>query len=136
MATDSYDRLGGASVSANTRELPVPQKAVNIELVKQGGEVYWGVREADDAVVASQLYDPIQDDPGVRFLTSTVIDDDSRQLPVPDAVSDHWDQVAGGGTAVSGGDRLEFVTSDELADDEQMLVLPEWQVEDVLGEEA
>ncbi len=135
MASDSYDRLGDASVSTNTREVPVPQKAVNLELVKQGGEVYWGVRDEDGAVVASQLYDPIQNDPGVRFLTSTVIDDDSRQLPVPDAVSDHWDEEAGGGVAVSGGDRLEFVTSDELAAAEQLLVLPAWQVEDVLGDE-
>ncbi|WP_135853021.1 hypothetical protein [Halorussus salinus] len=134
MASDSYDRLGDASVSANTREVPVPQKAVNLELVKQGGEVYWGVREKDGAVVASQLYDPIQNDPGVRFLTSTVIDDDSRQLPVPDAVSDHWNEEAGG-VSVSGGDRLEFVTSDELAADEQLLVLPDWQVEAVLGDE-
>ena len=130
-----HDRLGGASVSANTQELPVPQKAVNLELVKSGGEAYWGVREADGAVVVSQLYDPIEDDPGVRFLTSTVIGDDSRQLRVPDAVFDHWDDVAGGGTAVVGGDRLEFVTTDEMAENEQMLVLPEWQVEDVIGEE-
>ncbi|UPV74832.1 hypothetical protein M0R89_01880 [Halorussus limi] len=130
-----YDRLGGASVSGDSRELPVPQKAVNLELVKSGGEVYWGVREADGAVLVSQLYDPLEDDPGVRFLTSTAIDDDSRQLRVPDAVYDHWDDVAGGGTAVRGGDRLEFVTTDEMADDEQMLVLPEWQVEDVLGED-
>lgn len=136
MATDSYDRLGGASVSKNTREVPVPQKAVNLELVKQGGEAYWGVRETDGAVVVSQLYDPIQDDPDVRFLTSTTVGEDSRQLDVPDAVYDHWDEVYGGGTAVSGGDRLEFATSDDLAADEQMLVLPEWQVEDVVGEEA
>jgi hypothetical protein len=134
MASDSYDRLGGASVSKNTREVPLPQKAINLELVKSGGEAYWGVREADGAVLVSQLYDPLNDDPGVRFLTSTVVDDDSRQLRVPDAVFDHWDDVAGGGTAVSGGDRLEFATSDELAADEQLLVLPEWQVEAVLGE--
>jgi hypothetical protein len=135
MPANSHDRLGGASVSTNTREVPVPQKAVNLELVKQGGEVYWGVREADGAVIASQLYDPIEDDPGVRFLTSTVVGEDSRRLPVPDAVFDHWDEETGGGVAVSGGDRLEFVTSDELAAAEQLLVLPEWQVEDVLGDE-
>ncbi|WP_135828442.1 hypothetical protein [Halorussus halobius] len=129
-----YQRLGGASIDGDSREAPVPQKAVNLELVKSGGEVYWGVREADGAVLASQLYDPLEDDPGVRFLTSTAIADDSRQLQVPDAVADHWDEVYGGGTAVTGGDRLEFVTTDELADDEQLLVLPEWQVEDVVGE--
>lgn len=128
----SYDRLGGAAVSGDSREVPVPQKAVNLELVKHGGEAYWGVREDDGAVVVSQLYDPIQDDPDVRFLTSTVIGEDSRQLRVPDAVFDHWDGIAGGGIAVSGGDQLEFVTSEEMAEDEQMLVLPEWQVEDVL----
>jgi hypothetical protein len=131
-----YERLGGASVSGDSRELPVPQQAINMELVKQGGEVYWGVREDDGAVVVSQLYDPLQDDPDIRFLTSTAIGDDSRQLRVPDAVYDHWDDVAGGGTAVTGGDRLEFVTTEAMAEDEQMLVLPAWQVEDVIGEEA
>ncbi|WP_135824086.1 hypothetical protein [Halorussus ruber] len=129
-----YERLGGASVSGNSQELPVPQQAVNMELVKQGGEVYWGVREEDGAVVASQLYDPVEDDPGIRFLTSTVIRDDSRQLRVPDAVFDHWDDIVESGSGVVGGDRLEFVTTDEMAEDEQMLVLPEWQVEDVVGE--
>ena len=54
-----YERLGGASVSGDSRELPVPQQAINVELVKQGGEVYWGVRETDDAVVVSRLYDPM-----------------------------------------------------------------------------
>ena len=130
-----YEQLGGASVGGDNQEVPVPQQAVNVELVKQGGEAYWGVREADDAVVVSQLYDPLEDDPGVRFLASTAIDDDSRQLRVPDAVFDHWDDVAGGGTAVVGGDRLEFWTTDELAENEQMMVLPEWQVEDVTGGE-
>ncbi|WP_115865172.1 hypothetical protein [Halorussus litoreus] len=130
-----YDRLGSASVSGDSRELPVPQKAVNLELVKSGGEVYWAVRETDGAVVASQLYDPLEDAPNVRFVTSTAIADDSRQLRVPDAVFDHWDDVYGGGTAVVGGDELAFATSDELAANEQMLVLPEWQVDDVLGEE-
>ncbi len=128
-----YDRLGGASVSGDSQELPVPQKAVNLELVKSGGEAYWGVREADGAVIVSQLYDPIQDDPGIRFLTSTAIPDDSRQLRVPDAVYDHWDDVADGGTAVAGGDRLEFVTTEEMAENEQMMLLPEWQVDDVIG---
>ncbi|WP_435175443.1 hypothetical protein [Halorussus sp. AFM4] len=130
-----YEQLGGASVSGDSREVPVPQQAVNMELVKSGGEVYWGVRETDGAVVASQLYDPLEDDPDVRFLTSTAVPDDSRQLRVPDAVFDHWDDVYGGGTAVVGGDRLEFWTTDELAENEQLLVLPEWQVEDVTGEE-
>ncbi|NHN59598.1 MULTISPECIES: hypothetical protein [Halorussus] len=131
-----YEQLGGASVSGDSREVPVPQQAVNMELVKSGGEVYWGVREADDAAVVSQLYDPLEDDPDVRFLASTAIDDDSRQLRVPDAVFDHWDDAYGGGTAVVGGDRLEFWTTDDLAANEQLLVLPEWQVEDVTGGDA
>ncbi|MFC4447903.1 hypothetical protein [Halorussus aquaticus] len=133
LSMPDYDRLGGASVSGDSQELPVPQKAVNLELVKSGGEAYWGVREADGAVIVSQLYDPIQDDPGIRFLTSTAIPDDSRQLRVPDAVYDHWDDVADGGTAVAGGDRLEFVTTEEMAENEQMMLLPEWQVDDVIG---
>jgi len=131
-----YDRLGSASVSGDSQEVPVPQKAVNLELVKSGGEAYWAVRETDDAVVVSQLYDPLEDADDVRFLTSTAIDDDSRQMRVPDAVFDHWDDVYGGGTAVVGGDELEFVTSDEMAANEQMLVLPGWQVDDVLGEDS
>lgn len=129
-----YQRLGGASVDGESRAVPVPQQAVNVELLKLDGEAYWAVRERDDAVVVSQLYDPLEDDDGVRFLTSSMVDDE-RLVQVPDAVVDHWEGVYGGGTAVAGGDRLEFVTSDELADDEQMLVLPAWQVEDVIGEE-
>jgi hypothetical protein len=128
-----YNRLGGASVSVETQEVPVPQQAINMELLKLDGEAYWAVREADDLVVVSYLYDPLEDDEGVRFLTSTVVDDD-RKVQVPDAVFDHWDEEWGGGTAVSGGDRLEFVTIEELAANEQMLVLPEWQLEELLEE--
>ncbi|WP_137285057.1 hypothetical protein [Halorussus salinisoli] len=133
--TESYERLGGASVSGDSYEVPVPQQAINMELLKLDGEAYWAVREDDGAVLVSYLYDPLEDAEGVRFLASTVVDDE-RLVQVPDAVFDHWEDVYGGGTAVAGGDRLEFVTTDEMADDEQMLVLPEWQVEDVLGDEA
>ena len=129
-----YNRLGGSSVSAETQELPVPQQAINMELLKLDGEAYWAVREADDLVVVSYLYDPLEDDETVRFLTSTVVDDD-REVQIPDAVYDHWDEIYGGGTAVSGGDRIEFVTTEEMAENEQMLVVPEWQLEELLGEE-
>lgn len=128
-----YNRLGGASVSGETQEVPVPQQAINMELLKLDGEAYWAVREADDAVVVSYLYDPLEDDEGVQFLTSSVVDDE-RMVQVPDAVFDHWNDVYGGGTAVSGGDRLEFVTTEEMAGNEQMLVLPEWQLEELLEE--
>lgn len=130
---ESHERLGGAAISGDSRAVPVPQQAINVELLKLDGEAYWAVRESDGAVVVSYLYDPLEDADGVRFLTSTVVDDD-RLVQVPDAVFDHWDDVYGGGTAVTGGDQLEFVTTDEMAETEQMLVLPEWQVEDVLGE--
>lgn len=128
-----YNRLGGASVSAEDQKVPVPQQAINMELLKLDGEAYWAVREADGAVLVSYLYDPLEDGEGLRFLTSTVVDDE-RMVRVPDAVFDHWNDLAGGGTAVAGGDRLEFVTTDEMAENEQMLVLPEWQAEDLLEE--
>ncbi|MFC4550837.1 MULTISPECIES: hypothetical protein [Halorussus] len=130
-----YERLGASSVDGQSRRVPVPQQALNMELLKLDGEAYWGVRESDDLVVVSMLYDPIQDDPEIEFLTSTVVEDDEdRLVTVPDAVFDHWDDVAGGGTAVTGGDELTFVTTADLQENNQMLVLPEMQVEDVLGE--
>jgi len=86
-------------------------------------------------VVVSYLYDPLADDESVRFLTSTVVNDD-REVQIPVAVYDHWNDICGGGTAVSGGDRIEFVTTEEMADEEQMLVVPEWQLEELLGEES
>jgi hypothetical protein len=39
-------------------------------------------------VVVSYLYDPLADDESVRFLTSTVVNDD-REVQIPDAVYDH-----------------------------------------------
>lgn len=84
-------------------------------------------------MVVSYLYDPLEDDEAARFLTSTVVEND-REVQIPDAVFDHWDEIYGGGTAVSGDDRIEFVTTEELAANEQMLVLPEWQLEALLEE--
>jgi hypothetical protein len=50
---------------------------------------------------------------------------------VPDAVLDHWDDAYGGGTAVSGGDDVLFVTTDDLADDHVLRVLPaDWAADD------
>ena len=135
MPSERYERLGEASVDGQSRRVPVPQQAINMELLKLDGEAYWGVREADDAVVVSMFYDPIEDDPEIRFLTSSVVEGDDRLVTVPDAAFDHWDDYAGGGTAVEGGDRLLFVTNDELQADRQMLVVPDVQVDDLLGED-
>jgi hypothetical protein len=35
-----YNRLGGASVSAETQEVPVPQQANNTELLQLDGEAH------------------------------------------------------------------------------------------------
>lgn len=75
-------------------------------------------------MLVSQNYDAIQDRDGVRYVTSSEVGQDVRELPVPDAILDHWDEVYGGGTAVVGGDDILFVTTDDLAADGLLRVLP------------
>ena len=135
VAGDSYRRLGEAAFDEHGREIPVPQRAFNQNFLALGAEAFWGIREADDVVLVSQLYDPIEDREGVQYVASSQVDED-RMLSIPDAVVDHWDVVAGGGTAVAGGDDLVFATSDELKEDSQLVVVPEQWADDVLGENA
>ena len=135
MASDSYEQVGDAAVRGNSLTVPVPQRAFNQELLEPDAEAFWGVRDEDGAVVVSALYDPFQDEPGFRFLDSSAVDDE-RMLKIPDAVFDHWDDLADGGTAVEGGDRLQFLTNDDLEANRQLLVVPEEQAADLRGGDA
>lgn len=131
-AAVEYDRLGSAAFDEHSGEVPVPQEAFNRELLALDAEAVWGIRD-DDGVVVSQLYDPIADGEGVRYVASTQIDEE-RVLTVPDGVLDHWDDVSGGPMAVESGDDIVFAASDDLADDEQLLVVPAAWADDVLGD--
>lgn len=133
-AAADYDRLGAAAFDDDSNELPAPQAAFDREFLVLDGEVFWGVREADDAVVASQLYDPIEDAEGMRYVASSQVDDD-RTVSVPSTVLDHWDDVAGGGVALTSGDDLVFATADDLAEERLLVVVPAEWVDDVLGNE-
>ncbi len=124
---EKIDRLGEAALDRQSREVPVPQRAFNRGFLSHSAEAFWGIRAGDDAVVVSQNYDAIQDRDGMRYVASTQIGEDVRELPIPDTVLDHWDEVAGGGTAVAGGDDILFVTTDDLSADGMLRVLPsEW----------
>ncbi|SFK87667.1 hypothetical protein SAMN04487950_1581 [Halogranum rubrum] len=127
---ESPRRLGSAAFNEYSNRLPMPQHVFDTGLLALGAEVFWGVREADDAVLVSQLYDPIQDGAGLRFVGSTQVDDE-RMLSVPDVVLNHWDRVAGGGMAVTSGTRLVFITTDALREDSQLLVVPEEWAEEL-----
>lgn len=118
------DRLGEAAFDAQSREVPVPQGAFNQGFLSHGAEAFWGVRESDDAVVVSRDYDSVAGREGARYVASSEIAADARELPIPDAVLDHWDDVYGGGTAVVGGDDVLFVTTDDLSGDHLLRVLP------------
>lgn len=130
---ESPRRLGAAAFNEYSNRLPMPQRVFDTSLLTLGAEVFWGIREADGAVLVSQLYDPIQDGAGLRFVGSTQVDDE-RMLSVPDVILNHWDRVAGGGTAVTSGTRLVFVTTDALREDSQLLVVPEEWAEELPGE--
>ncbi len=130
---ESYERLGEAAFDEYSAEVPVPQRAFNQEFLSLDAEVFWGVREADDAVVVSGRYDPIDEGEGMRYVASSQVDDE-RMLSIPNAVRNHWDDVAGGGTAVASGDDIVFATSERLTAVGQLLVVPEGMVDDVLGE--
>jgi len=121
---ERIDRLGEAALDRRSREVPVPQRAFNEGFLSHSAEAYWGIRAGDDAVVVSQNYDAIQRRDGMRYVASSQIGEDVRELPIPDTVLDHWDEVAGGGTAVAGGDDVLFVTTDDLSADGLLRVLP------------
>ncbi|WP_436931539.1 hypothetical protein [Halosimplex halobium] len=128
----TYDRLGEAAYDEHSNEVPVPQQAFNRGFLSLGEEAHWGVRD-DGSVVVSERFDPVQGGDGVDYVATTTVDDD-RVLTVPDEVTDHWDDAAGGPMAVESGDGVVFATSDDLATDRQLLVVPAAWAEDVLGE--
>ncbi|WP_435345363.1 hypothetical protein [Haloarchaeobius sp. HRN-SO-5] len=130
-----HERLGEAAFDEHANEVPVPQHAFDREFLAPGAEAFWGVRETDDAVLVSQLYNPLDEAGDVRYVGSSDVDDD-RMLSVPDVVLDHWDEVAGGGTPVTSGTELVFASSGELAERRQLLVVPEQWAGDVLGAEV
>ncbi|ELZ12430.1 hypothetical protein C478_10151 [Natrinema thermotolerans DSM 11552] len=128
---EAYEQLGAAAFDEHSSEVPVPQPAFDRTILSLGSEVFWGIREADDAVVVSGQFDPIQDGDGIRYVASSEVDGE-RSLTVPDTVLNHWDAVAGGGLAVASGDDLVFLTTDSLGADDQIRVVPEQWLEDVI----
>ena len=69
-----------------------------------------------------------------KYVASSRVDED-RMLQVPDAVTDHWDEVAGGGTAGTGGDELVFAIAENAAGDRLRVVPAKW-ADDVPGLEG
>jgi hypothetical protein len=133
--SEDVERLGKAAFDRQSREVPAPQQAFNRGFLAHSTEVFWGVRTDDDAVLVSQDYDAVDGREGVDYVASSEIGDDAREVPIPDAILDHWDEVYGGGTAVTGGDDILFVTTDDLSDDDVLWVLPADWAADVIGEE-
>lgn len=129
---ESYERLGEAAFNEHSNEVPVPQRIFNTGLLALDAEVFWGVRESDEAVLVSQQYDQLEERDGVRYVGSSQIDGE-RTLSIPGVVVNHWNDVAGGSTAVPSGTDLVFVTSDDLQEDGQVLVVPEQWSDDVLS---
>jgi hypothetical protein len=129
--SERYERLGAAAFDEHSNEVPVPQRAFNRNILSLNSEAFWGIRDGDDAVFASQEFDLMRDGDEMQYVASSEIDGD-RTLTIPDAVLDHWDIVAGGGMAVAGGDDIVFVTSDSLQADGQVRLVPEQWADDVL----
>ena len=131
--SEEVDRLGEAAFDGQSHEVPAPQRAFNRGLLAHSTEAFWGVRDRDDAVLVSQDYDALSGPDGVTYVASSQIGDDVRELPIPDTVLDHWGEVLGG-TAVAGGDGILFATTDDLAADGLLWVLPAAWADDVFGE--
>jgi len=131
---EDVDVLGAAAFDGHGLQVPVPQRALDQGYLSPG-EVFWGVRLADGAVVVSDLFDPIWDDEDYHYVGSSEVAED-RTLRVPDAVLDNWDRVYQGGDAVVGGDDLTFLTTPELTERDQLRVVPEAWLESVMGEES
>lgn len=125
--TEDVERLGEAAFDSQSREVPAPQQAFNRGFLAHSSMVCWGIRTPDDAVLIAQDFDVIEGRDGVTYVASTEIGTDVRELPIPEAVINHWDEVFGGGMAVTGGDDILFVTTESLATDGLLRVLPaEW----------
>jgi hypothetical protein len=121
---EDVDRLGEAAFDRQSREVPAPQRAFNQGFLSHSSEAFWGIRSDDDAVLVSGDYDAIEDGTNVRYVASSEIGVDVRELPIPDAVLNHWDEVLRGGTAVAGGDSILFVTTEDLERDGLLRVIP------------
>lgn len=128
---ESYEQLGAAAFDEHSSEIPIPQAAFDRTILSLRSEVFWGIREADDAVIVSGQFDPIQDGDGIRYVASSEVDGD-RLLTIPDPVLNHWDAVAGGGLAVASGTELAVLTADALQADDQLRIVPEQWLEDAL----
>lgn len=125
--TEDIERLGEAAFDSQSREVPAPQQAFNRGFLSHSSMVCWGIRERDGAVLIAQDYDTIEGRDGVKYVASSEIGTDVREIPIPEVVLNHWDEVIGGGMAVTGGDDILFVTTESLATDGLLRVLPaEW----------
>ena len=125
----SHDRVGAAAFDEHTGEVPAPQQVFNQQYLSLDAEAVWGIRD-DDVVVVSQQYDAIEATDSIEYVASTQVNE-NRVLTIPDRITDHWDEVAGGGMAVESGDDVVFATSDDPEADWQLLVVPAaWADED------
>jgi hypothetical protein len=130
----SHDRVGAAAFDEHTGEVPAPQQVFNQQYLSLDAEAVWGIRD-NDVVVVSQQYDAIEATDSIKYVASTQVDG-NRVLTVPDRITDHWDEVAGGGMAVESGDDVVFATSDDPEADWQLLVVPAAWADEVLGEDS
>ncbi len=124
LVAEDIDRLGEAAFDAQSQEVPVPQRAFNLELLSHGSEAFWGVRASDGAVLVSQNYGALEEREGVEYIASSEIGADVRELPIPSAVRNHWDDEIGGSIALAGEDDILFATTESLAEDGLLWVLP------------
>ena len=122
---ETYERLGEAAFDEHTNEVPAPQRAFDQEYIALGGEVAWGIREADGLVFLSQDYDAIEGRTGVRYVASSQVNDD-RVVTVPDTITNHWNEVADSGVGVASGDDVIFATTDSDADHVLAVVPAAW----------
>lgn len=130
----NVDRLGEAAFDRQSREVPAPQRAFNQGFLAHSIEAVWGVRSGDGAVLVSTEFDALENRDGVEYVASSEIAPDSRELPIPNRVLTHWDDEFGGGTALTGGDDILFVTTEDLAQDDILWVLPAEWADDMLEE--
>lgn len=124
---EDIERLGEAAFDSQSREVPAPQQAFNRGFLSHSSMVCWGIRARDGAVLIAQDYDALAGRDGVKYVASSEIGTDVREIPIPEVVLNHWDEVIGGGMAVTGGDDILFVTTESLAAEGLLCVLPtEW----------
>jgi len=131
---EAYTRLGSAAFDRQSAQIPVPQRAFNQEFLSLDAEAFWGIRDTDDLVILSGFYDAIEDLEEGHYVASSEIDDE-RMLKIPDRILNHWEDVVGGGTGVTGGDDIVIAGPEESGEYELLVVVPDQEAEDVLGED-